>query len=84
MNACLNYKSATIERIDVSERHDINKSNKSKQCRICHYRYFKDIGYKFEPCVYNKCNDISMMTFELGNIAILNVKVLNMDAFYGI
>ena len=84
MNACLNYKSATIERIDVSERRDINRSNRLKECRICHYWYFKNIGYKFEPCLYNKCHDISMMTFELENIAMLNVKVLNMDAFYGI
>ena len=30
------------ERINVSERIDINKSNKSKECMICHYWYFKD------------------------------------------
>ena len=36
------------ERTDVSEGIDINKSNKSKECMICHYWYFKYIGYKFE------------------------------------
>ena len=30
--------------IDISEGIDINKSNKSKECIICHYWYFKDIG----------------------------------------
>ena len=30
---------------------------------ICHYWYFKDIGYKFKPYVYNKCHDISMMAY---------------------
>ena len=35
------------ERIDVSEGIDINKSNKSKECMICHYLFFKDIGYKY-------------------------------------
>ena len=35
------------ETIDVSEGIDINKSNNSKECMICHYWYFKDIGYKF-------------------------------------
>ena len=25
------------ERIDVSERIDLNKSDKSKECMICHY-----------------------------------------------
>ena len=41
---------------------------------ICHYWYFKDIGYKFQPYVCNGSHDISMMAYELKNIAILNVK----------
>ena len=41
---------------------------------ICHYRHFKGIDCKFEPCVCNKCNEISMMADELDNIKILNVK----------
>ena len=32
------------ERIDASERIDLNKSDKSKECMNCHYWYFKDIG----------------------------------------
>ena len=62
------------ERIDVSKRIDNSKSNKSKECMICHYWYFKDIGYKFQPYVCNGSHDISMMSYELKNIAILNVK----------
>ena len=62
------------EKIDASEGIDINKSNKSKEYMISHYQYFKDIGYKFEPHVCNKCHDISMIAYELKNIAILNVK----------
>ena len=41
---------------------------------ICHYWYFEDIGYKFEPYVCNKCNDISVIVYDLENIAMLNVK----------
>ena len=41
---------------------------------LCHYWYFRDIGYKFEPCICNGRLDISMMAYELKNIAILNVK----------
>ena len=40
----------------------------------CHYWHFKDIGFKFEPYVCNKFHDISMMAYELENVAILNVK----------
>ena len=62
------------ETIDVSKRIGINESNKSKECLICHFWYFKDIGYKFEPYVCNEFHEISMIAYELVNIAILNVK----------
>ena len=32
--------------IDVSEGIDINKTNKSKECDICHYWYFLNRGLK--------------------------------------
>ena len=38
----------------------------------CHYWYFKDVGYKFQPYVSNGCHGVSMMAYELKNIAILN------------
>ena len=41
---------------------------------LCDCRYFKDVGFKFEPHVCNKCHDVLMIAYELKNIAILNVK----------
>ena len=41
---------------------------------LCHYWYFKDVGFKFEPHVCNICHDVLMTTYELKSIAILNVK----------
>ena len=39
------------------------------------YWYQKeDIGYKFESNVCNKCHDVLVTTYELKNIAIMNVK----------
>ena len=35
------------ERINVSEGIDINKSNQSKESKICDHWYVKEIGYKF-------------------------------------
>ena len=43
---------------------------------FCPYWYFKDVGFKFEPLVCNKCHDILMTAYELKNIATLNVKVV--------
>ena len=44
---------------------------------LCHYWYFKDVGFKFEPHVSNKCHDVLMTAFELKNFAILNAKRVN-------
>ena len=41
---------------------------------LCHYRYFKDFGHKFQPHVCNGCHAVSMMAYELKNFAILNAK----------
>ena len=51
------------QRISVLEEIDVSKSNKSKECIISHYWYFRDIGYKLEPYICNGCYDISMMTY---------------------
>ena len=61
-------------RIDVSEGTDINKISTSKECMLCHYWYFKDVGYKFQPYLFNGCHAVSMMAYELKNIPILNAK----------
>ena len=34
------YKMLEYERIDISEGIDVNKTNLSKECDICHYWYF--------------------------------------------
>ena len=67
-------KMLRYERIDVSEGIDIDKTDTSKECMLCHYWYFKDIGCKLEPHVCNGSHDILTIAYELKNIAILNVK----------
>ena len=62
------------DKIDVSEGIDVNKTNASKECMLCHYWYFKDVGFKFEPHVSNKCHELLMTAYELKIIVILNVK----------
>ena len=41
---------------------------------LCHYWYFKDVGCNFQPYICNVCHAVSMMAYELKNIAILNAK----------
>ena len=62
------------ERIYVSEGINVNKTNASKECMLCHYWYFKNVRFKFELQVCNKCHDVLVTAYELKNIVILSVK----------
>ena len=63
------------ERIDVSEGIDINKTSASKECELCYYWFFKDVGFKFEEHVSNGCHDLLAMAYSLkNNVEILNAK----------
>ena len=62
------------DRTDVSEGIDVNKTIKSKEFDIFHYRYFLNKGFKFQPNVCNGCNHLSIMFNNLTNISILNIK----------
>ena len=42
-------KMLEYDRIDISEGIDINKANASKECDICHYWYFLDKNFNYEP-----------------------------------
>ena len=63
-----------FDRIDVSEGIDVNKTSASKECDICHYWYFLNYSFKFQPNVCNRCHDLLMMSMNITNIAILNIK----------
>ena len=58
-------------KIDISEGTDVNKTSASKECELCHYWFFKDLGFKFEEHV---CHDLLTMAHSLKNIAIMSAK----------
>ena len=62
------------DRIDVSEWTDVNKTSASKECDICHYWFFCNYTFKFQANVCNRCHDLLMMSINLSNIAVLNIK----------
>ena len=46
-----------FHKIDVFDKivvNKVNKTNESKECDICHYLYFLNKGFKFQPNVFNK------------------------------
>ena len=62
------------DRIDISEGIDVNKTNASEECDICHYWYFKDIGFKYKPYLCNGCYDLMQKAMTFNNVAIVHVK----------
>ena len=64
------------DRIDFSEETDVNETNASEECDICHYWYFKDIGLKYEPYLCNGCHVLMQkaMNFMNFNVVIVSIK----------
>ena len=62
------------DRIDISEEIDIDKTNISKECNICHYWYFLDKNFNYEPCLWNGCHDLMQKAINFKNVAIAAIK----------
>ena len=78
-----NIKMLYFNRIDVSERIDVNKTSESNECDICHCWYFLNQSFKFQPNVCNRCHDLLMTSMNLSDITILNIKVSNYCSIIG-
>ena len=61
-NICLCITKPYLDRIDLSEGIDVEKTIASKDFDICHYWYFLNKGFKFQPNVCNKCHDLLVMS----------------------
>ena len=62
------------ETIDILEGTDFNKTNASKEYDICHYCYFLDRGFKYEPYLCNGCNDLMQKAMSFNDFAISSFK----------
>ena len=62
------------ERIDISEGIDVNKSNKSKECMLCHHWYFLEKNFSYGPYLCDGCYNIMQNSIDSKNIAVVYVK----------
>ena len=62
------------DRIDVSEGIDMKKINASKECKICHHCYFKDIRFKYKLDLCNGCHSLMQKATSFNTIAIVYIK----------
>ena len=63
-----------FNRINTSEGIHVNKTRASKECHVCHYWYFLNYSFKFQPNICNRCHNLLMISINLSDIAILNIK----------
>ena len=62
------------DRIDISEGIDTDKTSASKECTICHYWYFLDKNFNYDPYLCNGCLDLMQKAMSFKNVAILPIK----------
>ena len=62
------------DRMDISEGININKTNASKECDICHYWYFLDKNFNYEPYLWNGCHDLMQKATNFNDVAIVSIK----------
>ena len=62
------------DRIDISEGIDMDKTKKSKECDICHYWYFLDKNFNYEPYLCNGCYDLMQKAMNFNEVAIVSLK----------
>ena len=70
----MNYKMLEYDRIDISEGIDVNKTNESKECMLCHYWYFLNKNFSYGPYLCDGCYNIMQKSNDSKNIAIVHVR----------
>ena len=69
------------DKIDISEGIDIAKSNNSKKCMICNYRFFNH-EFEFQDSVCNGCHDLTMLVVNISDTAIMTVKNVDYHSLF--
>ena len=64
------------DRINISERTHLTKSNNSKECRIFYYWCF-NCGFEFKDPACNGCHDLTMLSVNISDIAIITIKTVD-------
>ena len=59
------------KRINILERIDVDKTNKSKECMFCHFWYFLHKNFSYGPYICDDCYNFSQKSIDFENIAIV-------------
>ena len=56
------------EKINISDGIDVDMSDKSKECMLCHYWYFLDKNFSYGPYLCDRCYNMMQKCSKLKNI----------------
>ena len=76
MKLCIVYKD---DQADITEGIDFNKTNKSRECKFCHYWYYLNKNFSYGPFTCDGCYAIVQKSTDFKNIAIIRVKKLDTE-----
>ena len=62
------------DRIGLFEGMDFHKTNDSHKCVICHYWYFLEIIFRFQPKVCYGCHDSIQKAKSFNDVAVISLK----------
>ena len=71
-------------RIDISERIDINKTNKSKEYMLCHYWYSLDKNFTYGPYICDGCYNMMQNLWFLKILLLFMLKEVHTEFIFGI
>ena len=69
------------DKIDIREEINVSKSNISKESIIGHY-YFFNHGFKFQDSVCKDSHELTMLSLNVRNIAIITVKCVDYSLLF--
>ena len=67
-------KMLEYDRINISEGIDLNKTNKSKECMLCHYWYSLHKNFSYGPYLCDGCYNMTQKSIDSKNIDIVYFK----------
>ena len=69
------------DKIDISEGINVNKTNKSKECMLCHFWYFLDKNFSYGPFLCDGCYNIMQKSINF-KILIVQIKKVHIEIIF--
>ena len=61
------------DRINIFEGIDVNKTDKSKECMLCHYWYFLNKNFSYGPNLCHGCYNVMQKSNNFKTIAVVHI-----------